>query len=138
LGKQRLYGYVIENIVVTGTAQTGSRLGGKGGGGEIHGPEHQPGGGEIDSAAGHDAEDFRTVQGEVARGHGHAKPRDAGEAAGTGHVVEAGAGVQVMAAAGASADGWALAVASVGESVAADTDDKGRVHRDLRRVNHSG
>jgi hypothetical protein len=71
------------------------------------------------------------------RVHGHAKPRDAGEAAGTGHVVEAGAGVQVMAAAGASSNGGTLAVAAVGKSVAADTNDQVRVHKGLRRVNHS-
>ncbi len=111
-----------------GAVWAGSRLGGEGGGGEIHGPEHQPGRGEVDSAAGHDAEDFSTVQGEVARGHGHAKPRDAGEAAGAGHVVEAGAGVKVMAAAGASSDGGTMTVAAVGENVATDTDDQVRIH----------
>src|ERR1019366_7641010 len=95
--------------------------------------EHQPGGGEVESAGGHDAKDFRTVQGEVARGHGHAKSGDAGEAAGTGHVVEAGASVEVVAAAGTTADGGALTVAAVGKCVAADGDDQGtRVHRDLR------
>ena len=125
---------MIGNIWVTGTARTGKRLGGEGGGGEIHGPEHQPGGGEVDSAGGHDAKDFRTVQGEVARGQGHAKPREGGEAAGTGHVVEAGAGVKMMAAAGASADGGTVTVAAVRKSVAADTDDQGRIHCDLRGV----
>ena len=105
--------------------RTGFSLGGEGGGGEIHGPEHHSGGGEVDAAGVHDAEDFSTVQGEVAPGHGHAKPRDAGEAAGASHVVEAGAGVKMMAAAGASADGGAVAVAAVGKSVAADTDDQG-------------
>src|SRR5271166_5073168 len=98
-----------------GGARTGGRLSGKGGGGEIHGPEHQAGGGEVDASGGHDAEDFSTVQSEVARGHGHAKPRDAGEAAGAGHVVEAGAVVEVMAAAGPSANGGAVTVAAVGE-----------------------
>jgi hypothetical protein len=103
-----------------GAVRTGSRLGGEGGGGEIHGPEHQAGGGEIDSAGVHDTEDFSAVQGEVATGHGHAKSSEAGEAAGTGHVVEEGAGVEVMAATGASADGWSVAVASVGKGMAAD------------------
>jgi len=121
-----------------GAVTTGSRLGGEGGGGEIHGPKHQPGGGEVDSAGGHDAENFGAVQGEVVPVHGHAKPRDAGEAAGASHVVEAGAGPTVMAAAGASADGGALAVAAVGKSVAAETDDQGRIHCDLRRVIWSG
>ena len=40
--------------------------------------------------------------------------------------MEAGAGVKVMAAAGASADGGTLAVAAVGKSVATGTDDKAR------------
>ena len=119
---------MIGDIGVMGAAQTGGRLGSEGGRGEIHGPKHHSGGGEVDSAGGHDAEDFRTVQGEVAPGHGHAKPWDAGEAAGAGHVVEAGAGVEVMAAAGASADGGTVAVAAVGKSMAAETDDQVRIH----------
>jgi len=45
-----------------GAVQTPGRLGGEGIGGEIHGPEHQPGSVEVDSAGGHDAEDFRTVK----------------------------------------------------------------------------
>src|ERR1017187_9964542 len=98
-----------------GAAQTAGRLGGEGGGGEIHGPEHQPGSVEVAASGGNNAKDFRTVQGEVARGHGHAKSRDAGEAAGTGHVVEAGASVEVMAAAGTTADGGSLTVAAVGK-----------------------
>ncbi|HEY4932729.1 MAG TPA: hypothetical protein VII23_14265 [Terriglobales bacterium] len=115
--------------------QTGSPPGGEGGGGEIQGPEHQPGGVEVTIAGGHDAEDFRAVQGEVARGHGHAKPRDAGEAASTGHVVAAGSSVKVVAAAGASSNGGTLTVAAVGKSMAAGTDDQVlRTHRDLRRV----
>jgi hypothetical protein len=130
-----VYWHMIENIRVMGAMWTRGRLGGEGFGGEIHGPEHQPGGGEVDSAGVHDAKDFRTVQGEVARGHGHAKSRDAGEAAGTGHVVEAGASVEVMAAAGTTADGGSLTVAAVGKRVAADTDDQVRVHLCLRRVN---
>ena len=102
----------------------GLRLGGESSRGEIHCPEHQPGGGEIDSTGVHDAEDFSTVQGEVARAHGHAEPRNAGDAAGTGHVAKAGAGIEVMAAAGASSDGGALTVAAVGKGVAAETDDQ--------------
>ena len=133
-----VYSYVIVNIGVTGAAQMGSRLGGKGGGGEIHGPEHQSGGGEVDSASVDDAENFSAVQGDVVPVHGHAQPRDAGEAAGRGNVVESGAGVEMMAAAGASADGGGLAVVAVEESVAAETDDQGRVHGDLRGVISSG
>jgi hypothetical protein len=44
----------------------------------------------------------------------------------------------VMAAAGASADSGTLTVVAVGESVAADTNDQVRIHKALRRVNHSG
>ena len=118
-----------------GAVWTRSWLGGEGGGGEIHSPEHQPGGGEVDTAAGHDAEDFRPVQGEVARGHGHTKPRDAGEAASTGHVVEAGAGIKVMAAAGASSNRCAPAMAAVGKNVTADMDNQLlQAHRGLRKV----
>ena len=108
------------------------------GGGKIQGPEHQASGGEVNVAGVHDSEDFGSVQSEVAPVHGHTNPRDAGEAAGTGHVVETGAGVEVMAAAGASADGGAVAVAAIGKRVAAETDDQVRIHRDLRGVKRSG
>lgn len=121
-----------------GAAQRGGRLGRQGGGGEIHGPEHHSGGGEVDTAGVDDAENLRAVPGQVAPVHGHAKPSEAGETTSAGHGVESGAGVEVMAAAGASADGGAVAVAAAGEGVAADTDDQGRVHRDLRRVIGSG
>jgi hypothetical protein len=104
-------------------ANASLRLSGEGGGGEIHSPEHQTGGGEIEVAGVHDAEDFSTIQGEIAPVYGHANPRDAGEAAGTGAVVEAGAGVEVMAATGTSADSGAVTMVAVGKSVAAETDD---------------
>jgi hypothetical protein len=106
------------------SAQTGSGLDRKSGGGEVYGPEHHSGGGEIDAAAVDDAEHFSPVQGEVARGHRDAKPRDARQAAGTGHVAEAGPGVKMMAATSTSPDGGALAVAAVGESMSAETDDQ--------------
>jgi len=128
-----VYRYMTENIGFMGATWTGSGLGGEGFGGEIHGPEHHPRSVEVDTAGVHDAEDFRPVQGEVAPVHGHTKPRERGDPAGTGHVVEAGASVEVMAAAGASADGCSVTVAAVGKSVTADTDDQGtRMHRDLR------
>jgi len=92
----------------------------------------------VDTTSVDDAEDLGTVQGEVAPVHGHAKPRDAGEAAGAGHVVKAGAGVEVMAAAGASADGGTATTVAVGKGVAAETDDEARVHRDLRGIQCSG
>jgi hypothetical protein len=116
---------MIGNIGVTGTVRTSAALGGERGGGEIHGPEHHSGGGKVDAATVDDTEDFSTVQSEVAQGHGDAKPRDAAKAAGAGHVAEASAGVKVMAAAGASADGGTLALAAVRESVTAETDDYG-------------
>src|SRR3974390_567543 len=137
-GKQRLYGYVIGNIGVTGAAQRCSRLDGEDGGGEIHGPEHHPGGGVVDTAGVDDAENLGTVQGEVAPVHGHAKSRDTVEATGAGHVVEACLGVEVMAAAGASADGGTATTVAVGEGVATETDDEARVHRDLRRCSVQG
>ncbi|HZM08859.1 MAG TPA: hypothetical protein VFC15_01470 [Candidatus Limnocylindrales bacterium] len=124
--------------MVIDSALTGGWLGGEGGGGEIHGPEQHSGGGEVDAAGVHDAEDFRTAQGEVAAGRGYAKPREGGEAASAGDVVEASAGVEMMAAADTSSDGGALAVAAVGKSVAAKTDDQVRVHKDLRRAIWSG
>ena len=95
---------MIGNIGVMGAAQMGGRLGGKGGGGEIHGPEQHSGGGEVDTAGVDDAVDFGTICGEVAPVHGHAKPGKGGDAARAGHVVETGAGVKMMATAGASAD----------------------------------
>src|SRR3974377_1833057 len=118
---------MIGNIGVTGGMRTWGTLGWEGGGGEIHGPEHHPSGGVVDIAGVDDAENLGTVQSEVAPVHGHAKPRNAGEPAGTGHVVEAGAGVEVMAAAGASADGGTAATVAVGEGMAAETDDEARV-----------
>ena len=121
-----------------GAAAAGRTLIREDGCGEIQGPEHQASGGEVDVAGVYDAEDFGAVQSEVAAIYGHTNPRDAGEAAGAGHVMEAGARVAVMAAAGASADGGGVAVAAVGKSVAAERDDEARIHRDLRRVKHSG
>jgi hypothetical protein len=114
---------MIENIGVIGAIGTRCPLRRERGGGEIHGPEHQTGGSEIDGAAVDDAEDFRTIQGHVVQGRRHEEPRDTGEAAGPSDVVEAGAGVQVMATAGASANGGTLAVTAVGEGVVTETDD---------------
>ncbi len=69
---------------------------------------------------------------------GTREPRDAGKAAGAGHVVETGAGVEMMAAAGASADCGTVTVVAVGKGVATETDDEARVHGDLRGVIGSG
>ncbi len=115
---------MIENIGFIRAARTGGPLGGEGGG-EIHRPEHQSRRGEVDTASAHDAEDLSTVQGEVARVHGHAKPRDAGEAAGAGHIVQASARVEVVATAGASSNRCAAAMAAVGQNVTAGADNQG-------------
>jgi hypothetical protein len=96
----------------------GRRFGGEGGGGKIHGPEHHSGGGVIDTAGVDNAEDLGAIHGDVAPAYWRAEPRERGEAAGTRHVVEAGAGVEMMAATGASADGRGVAVACVLKRVA--------------------
>ena len=117
---------MIENIGVTGVATTGRPLGREGGGGEIHSPEQEADGGEVGAGGGHDAEDFSAVHGEFAPVHGHAKPRDAGKATRTGAVAKASAGVEMVAAAGASVDGGAATVAAVGKGVTAETNDQVR------------
>jgi len=114
---------MIENIRVICSTRTGGWLSREGGDAEIHGPEHQTGGSEIDGAAVDNAEDFRTIQGHVVQGHRHEEPRDTGESAGPSDVVEAGAGVEVVATAGASADCGTQAGATVEECVSAETDD---------------
>ncbi len=93
--------------------------------GELHCPEHHAGSGEVEMASGQDAEDFSTVQGEVARGRGHTKPRDARKATGAGLVVEPGLGVEVVTAAGAAANRCAPAMAAVGQDVTAGADNQG-------------
>jgi len=122
---------LIANIGVSVAARDACKVGRERRGGEIQGPEHHASGGEVDSARVHDAKDLGTVQGKVAKSFGNAEARDANESAGTGHVVETGACVEVVTTAGPSADGGAVAVAAVGEDVATDTDRQVlRVHRD--------
>src|SRR5450755_4359458 len=123
---------------VLGTAGAAIRLGAEGGGGQIHGPEHHQGGVRIDVLGSENAVDLGLVPGKVARGLGDAEAEGEGAATGAGHVVEARLGVEVMAAAGAAADGGLLTAASVGEDVAAGSNDEARIHKALRRVNHSG
>src|ERR1017187_4029201 len=126
---------MIGNTGVMGVVRTRGWLGGEGLGGEIHGPKHHPGGGEVVAAGVDDSHDFGAVQGYVAPVHGHAETREGGEAAGTGDVVEAGPGIEVMAAAGACPNRCAPAMATAGKNVTADTDNQLlRAHRDLRRV----
>ena len=113
-----------------GTAGAATGLGGEGGGGDIHGPEQQADGGEVVAASVNDAHDLDAVESDVVPVHRDAKPGEGGEAAGTSRVVEARLGVEVMATAGAAADGGLKAAASVGEDVAAKRNDWGtRVHR---------
>jgi len=134
-----LYRFVIENIGVRGAVFTALWLSREGGGGQIHRPEQHAGGAEIDIAGVHDAHDFDAVEVDVAEVHGQVEPGEAGEAAGAGGVVETGADVEVVAAAGAPTGGGGEAVASVGEGVAAERDDhRVRVHGDLRGIKHSG
>lgn len=130
--------YMIGNIGVMSTMPKGRMPFRERGGGEVHGPEHEAGGCEVDAAGVDDTMDFGAVPGEVALVHGDAKARDGSEAAGTGHVVKASLGVQVVAAAGASADGGAAAAVAIGKGVAAETDNRGTTHKDLRGVIGSG
>ena len=52
---------MIGNIGVMGGARTGGRLGGEGGGGEIHGPENHSGCVKVYTPGGQDAADFGPV-----------------------------------------------------------------------------
>ena len=63
-----------------------------------------------------------------------APPEQEAAASSPSHVVEAGNGVEVMAAADAASNGGTLTVAAVGEDVAAGANDQVRIHRDLRGV----
>ena len=105
-------------------AQTRNGLDRKGSSREIHSPEHQPGGGEINAAGVDDAKYLGAVEGEIAESLGNTQARNADKSAGARHVVEAAADVEVMAAAGASANGGASAVASVGQDVATGANDQ--------------
>jgi hypothetical protein len=106
-----------------GAAQTGGGLGWEGGGGEIQGPENHSGCVKVDTPGGEDAIDLGPVEREVAGRLWDAPAEEKGAALCPGHVMEASNGIQVMAATGAAANGSALAVAAVGKSVTADTDD---------------
>ena len=108
---------------VLGTARAASGLSAEGFGGQIHGPEHHQGGVRVKALGSENAVEFDLVPGKVASGLGDAEAEDQGAATGAGHVVEAGASVEVMAAAGTTADGGSLTVAAVGKRVAADRDD---------------
>jgi hypothetical protein len=129
---------MIGNIGVMGSGETGGRLGGEGGGGEIHGPENHSGCVKVDTPGGEDAIDLGPIECEVAGRLWDAPAEDKGAALRPSHVMGASNGIQVMAATGASADGSALAVAAVGQDVATGTDDEVRIHKALCRVNYSG
>src|SRR5271167_3331794 len=121
-----------------GAARTGGTLGGKGGGGEIHGPENHSGCVKVYTPGGEDAADFGPVACKVAARVWDAPAEDKGTASGAGHVVEAGAGVEVMAAAGASSNGGSPAAQAAGKDVVAGTNEEARTHRDLRWVIDQG
>src|SRR5271166_3363542 len=121
-----------------GAARTGGSLGRKDGGGEIHGPEKHPGGVEVHSPGGQDAADFGPVTGKVAARVWDTPAENKGATASAGHVVEAGAGVEVMAAADASANGGSPAAQAARKNVVAGTNDEARTHGDLRWVIRSG
>ena len=121
-----------------GAVQRGVRPGGEGGGGEIQGPENHSGCVKVDTPGGEDAIDLGPVECEVAGRLWDAPAEDKGAALRPGHVMEASNGVQVMAATGAAANRSAVAVTAVGQNVSAGSNDEARIHKALRRVNHSG
>ena len=118
-----------------GAARADGGLRREDGGGEIHGPEHHSGCVRADALGGEHAAHLSLVVSQITRRFGDEQARKSHAATGAGHVVEAGAGVKVMAAAGASANRRALAMVAVGKRVPAETDDQVlRTHRVLRRV----
>ena len=100
---------MIGNIGVMGAAQTGGPLCGEGGGGEIHGPGNHSGCVKVYTPGGQDAADLGPVAYKVVARVWDTPAEDKGAALRPSHVVEAGAGVKVMAAAGASANGGSTA-----------------------------
>ncbi|HEY4960788.1 MAG TPA: hypothetical protein VII29_08025 [Terriglobales bacterium] len=98
-----------------GAAQTGGRLCGEGGGGEIYGPVNHSGCVKVYTPGAQDAADFGPVAGKIAARVWDAPAEDKGTASCPSHVVEAGAGVKVMAAAGASANGGSTAAQAAGK-----------------------
>ena len=121
-----------------GAARTGGALGGKGGGGEIHGPENHSGCVKVYTPGGEDAADFGPVACKVAARVWDAPAEDNGTASCPSHVVEAGAGPTVMAAAGASANGGSTAAQAAGKDLVAGRNDEDQTHKDLRGVIRSG
>jgi hypothetical protein len=114
---------MIGNIGVMGAAKAGDRRGREGGGGEIHGPEKHTGCVKVQTPGGDDTIDLGPVEGEVAGRLGDAAAEEEGAALRPSHVVKAGEGVKVMAAARASTQGGALTVAAIGKNVAAGAND---------------
>ena len=91
-----------------GTAGAASGLGAEGFGGQIHGLENHQGGVGVDALGSENAVEFDLVPGKIARGLWDAEAEDEGAATGAGHVVEARLGIEVMATAGAVANGGLL------------------------------
>lgn len=111
----------------------GTELRAESAGGEIEGPEHQPGRVGVDALGGENAADLGFIESKVAGRFRDPHAGDTGKPAGASHVVEAGTGVQVMAATGTAANGGSLAAAAFGQDVGTGTDHEVRVHGDLRK-----
>lgn len=78
---------------------------------------------------------FGLVVSQIAGRFRDEQARESHAPTGASHIVQAGAGVEVMAAAGASSNRRDLTMAAVGKNVTADTDTQVlRTHRNLRRV----
>jgi hypothetical protein len=130
---------LIDFIGFRDATKSESGLGTQGDGGEFLCPQHHSSDVRIDVLGGEDAADLGLVVGKGAGRLRDAKAEDKAAAAGPGHVVQAGAGAQVMTAAGAPTNSGTLTVAAVGANMATGTNDQGaRIHGDLRRVNGSG
>jgi hypothetical protein len=124
---------------VPGATRATAGFGAEDRGRQVHCPEDQPSCTGIDALGGENAVDLGPVPLEVASGLGDTEAENEGAAAGAGHVMQAGAGIEVMAAAGAACDGGLETAAAVGQKVPAGANDQGlAMHRDLRGVKGSG
>jgi hypothetical protein len=130
---------LIDFIGFRDATKSESGLGTQGDGGEFLCPQHHSSDVRIDVLGGEDAADLGLVVGKGAGRLRDTKAEDKAAAASAGHVVEAGAGREVMTAAGTATNSGTLTVAATGKDVTAGTNDQGaRIHGDLRRVNGSG
>jgi hypothetical protein len=81
-----------------GAEWTGGTLCREGGGGEIHGPDNHSGCVRVNALGGKDAVNLGLVVSQVAKRFGDEQAKKLHAATGASHVMEAGAGVKVMAA----------------------------------------